>query len=63
MIHITSQQTIHLVIYSVIWWTIQYSINRTIQSTIIKMIHSQDDAKFDLMKVSFIYWFTMSRHN
>ena len=34
MVHITSQQTIHLVIYNVIWWTIQNTINRALQITI-----------------------------
>ena len=54
MIHVTSQRTIHLAIHSVIWWTIQNTINRMIQITIIKLIHSQGDAKFDSMKVGLI---------
>ena len=33
-------------IYHVIWWTVQSTINWKIKSDIIKKIYSEDDAKF-----------------
>ena len=63
MIHLTSQCKIHAVIYRVIWWTIQNTINIAIQSTITEAIHSQDDAKFDSTEAVAWRWFVKKRYS
>ena len=51
MIQLTSQTYRYLVIYPVILRVIQVKINQTIQSTTNKYKDSQDDTKFDSIKL------------
>ena len=53
----------HAVIYRVIWWTIQNTINIAIQSTITEATHSQDDAKFDSTEAVARRWFVKKRYS